>query len=165
VSILDRPRPETGKRNQEVVQMISAWVMLADHAQAIGGKTFISGGGWNVTGPDPVPSAVVVHAKLPWHEMNENKKFVLELLDADGQAVEQETPDGLKPVRIEGGFAATPLPEMRPGSELGAMLAINVPPLQLASSSSFVWQLSINGKTKDEWRAVFYTRAALHQAA
>jgi hypothetical protein len=91
--------------------------------------------------------------------MNEKKKIVLELLDADGQAVEQETPDGMKPVRIEGDFSATPSPELRPGSELGAMLAVNLPPLLLTPGASFVWQLSISGKTRDEWRAVFYTRA------
>ena len=33
-------------------------MLLCDAAQVSDGKLFILGGGWSMTGPDPVPSAV-----------------------------------------------------------------------------------------------------------
>jgi hypothetical protein len=33
-------------------------LLLADPADAVGGKLYINGGGWNVTGLQPVPFAI-----------------------------------------------------------------------------------------------------------
>ena len=33
-------------------------MLLADAAQQLGGKLYILGGGWSVTGPQPAPSAI-----------------------------------------------------------------------------------------------------------
>ena len=35
-------------------------MMLADSAQVAGGKLYILGGGWSITGPMPCPSAIAV---------------------------------------------------------------------------------------------------------
>jgi hypothetical protein len=140
-------------------------MLLADHAQCAEGKLFISGGGVNLVGPGPTPLALAIHIRMPWHDMNRKHKFVVELMDSDGQPVEIETPDGLSPLRIEGDFSTTPGPEQRPGSELVASLAANFGPLPLAPDSGYVWTLSINGKSRDEWRLPFRTRALPFQQA
>ena len=39
--------------------------MLADSAQEVGGKLYILGGGWSVTGPVVPPSAVAIKIDVP----------------------------------------------------------------------------------------------------
>ena len=41
-------------------------LMLADSAQEVGGKLYILGGGWSVTGPVVPPSAVAIKIDVPW---------------------------------------------------------------------------------------------------
>ena len=40
--------------------------MLADYAAAADGKLTIVGGGWTVTGPQPVPFAIAILVEVPW---------------------------------------------------------------------------------------------------
>ena len=87
---------------------IKVTLMLADHAQAVGGKLYISGGGWSITGPAPTAFAIALDMKIPWHGINIDHTLRLELLDADGQPVEIETPDGPQSLRLDGTFQATP---------------------------------------------------------
>ena len=56
-------------------------LLLADHADAVGGKLYINGGGWNVTGPQPVPSGVAMLIEVPWDQTNTKHQVLLELLD------------------------------------------------------------------------------------
>jgi hypothetical protein len=60
-------------------------LLLADHADAVGGKLYINGGGWNVTGPQPVPFAIAMLIEVPWDQTNTKHRVLLELLDADGK--------------------------------------------------------------------------------
>jgi len=39
-------------------------LLLCDSAQAVGGKLYILGGGWNIISPPPGPTAVVLHVHL-----------------------------------------------------------------------------------------------------
>ena len=36
-------------------------MLLADSAQAVEGKLYILGGGWNITGPEPSPSGIAIY--------------------------------------------------------------------------------------------------------
>ena len=56
-------------------------MMLADSAQAIGGKLYVLGGGWSITGPAPTPSAIVIKIDVPWDQANikHHAKFELVL--------------------------------------------------------------------------------------
>src|SRR3989304_5729195 len=45
-------------------------MLLADAAQAIGGKLYILGGGWSVTGPHPTAAAIAPQIEGPWDEAN-----------------------------------------------------------------------------------------------
>jgi hypothetical protein len=132
-----------------------AYLMLADHAENAGGKLFINGGGWNQRMPNPGPWALALQVKVPWDDMNRRFKFRLELLDADSLPFEAETPEGQKPVAVEGDFHVTAHPQQKRGSQLNGLVAINLPPLALPAGEQFEWTLSIDGESRDEWRASF----------
>ena len=66
---------------------IRATMLLADSAQAVEGKLYILGGGWNITGPDPTPSAIAVYIEVSWDLSNMRHPWSLELVDSDGQPV------------------------------------------------------------------------------
>jgi hypothetical protein len=58
-----------------------------DHADVVGGKLYINGGGWNVTGPQPSPFAIAMLIEVPWDQTKTKHRVLLELLDADGNEV------------------------------------------------------------------------------
>jgi hypothetical protein len=135
-------------------------MMLADHAQAVGGKLWISGGGWSITGPAPCPFAIAIDIKVPWHGINTDHGVKLELMDADGQPVEVETPEGARPIRLEGSFKVTPGPDARPGTPIDFPLAFNLPPQPIPPGGRYEWRLWIDGESQDDWRLSFSTRPA-----
>ena len=78
-------------------------MLLADSAQAVGGKLYILGGGWSITGPMPSPSAIALKIEVPWDLAARRHNILLELVDADGQPIRLPTPQGEQPVRAEAG--------------------------------------------------------------
>jgi hypothetical protein len=135
-----------------------ATLLLADAAQAVGNKLFILGGGWSVTGPDPVPAALAVHVKVPWDEANLRHTLRLELIDSDGAPVMAETPEGTEPLVIEHEFEVGRPPGMTPGTPIDLSLAINLGPLPLPPGGRYEWRLSIDGRSEAHWHAAFSTR-------
>ncbi len=133
-------------------------MMLADSAQAVGGKLYILGGGWNLTGPAPTPSAIVMYVQIPWEQTNVRHPWKLELLDEDGQPVLVSTPIGEKPLVLEGQLEAGRPPGVRHGSHIGLPVALNLGPLPLQPGKRYVWQLWINNETDENWRLPFDTR-------
>jgi hypothetical protein len=130
--------------------------LLADAAQAVGGKLYILGGGWSMTGPDPIPSAIALKIEVPWTEANRRHDLLLALLDADGQPVRI----GDSPVEIRGQVEVGRPAGLPAGTPLDAALAINVGPLPLPPGARYVWRLSINGETREDWYVGFPTRPA-----
>lgn len=139
---------------------IRATMLLCDAAQAVEGKLYILGGGWNTIGPDPAPTAIAMYVEIPWDMTNVKHPWRLELLDADDQPVEVPTPAGDRPLVVEGEFEVGRPPGVTPGVGLGVPLAINVGPIALTPGRRYVWRLSIHGESNDNWRLPFSTRAA-----
>ena len=73
-------------------------MLLADFAQVSDGKLTVVGGGWSLTGPEPVPFGIAILIRVPWDQANQRHVMRLELLDADGQPVEMETEEGQQQV-------------------------------------------------------------------
>ena len=65
--------------------VVRVTMLLADFAQVSDGKLTIVGGGWSLTGPDPVPFGIAILIRVPWDQANQRHVMRLELLDADGQ--------------------------------------------------------------------------------
>ncbi len=135
-------------------------LILADSAQAVGGKLYLLGGGWTLTGPDPSPSAIAVLVEIPWDEANRVFNFKLSLFTGDDQAVIVPTPVGDRPVEIEGQFEAGRPPGLKPGTPLMIPLVVNLAPLPLPPDGLYVWKLEINGRSEEDWQLAFRTRPA-----
>lgn len=138
-----------------------ATILLADAAQAISGKLYILGGGWSITGPDPVPFSVAVKIEVPWDQANVSHDVRLELLDGDGRLVLlPHDPDAEpQPLVIDGAVEVGRPPKLLPGTPLDSVLAINFPTgLPLDPGHRYEWRLFINDETRHEWTVGFTTR-------
>jgi hypothetical protein len=133
-------------------------LILADAAQVAEGKLNVLGGGWTITGPDPVPFALAGIIEVPWQETNRNHTFRFELIDLDGNPVMVDGPDGQQPVALDGGFEVGRPPGVRAGSFLPMPFALACASLALPPGSHFEWRFSINGKGHEDWRLAFSTR-------
>lgn len=131
-----------------------ATMLLADYAQAVEGKLYIVGGGWNIMGPGST-SAVAIHVHVPWDQTNMQHRWRLELIDSDDQPVLVAGPVGEQPIVIEGAFEVGRPPGVPLGTEQGVSLAINVGPLTLVPGGRYVWRLSVNENTDENWRLPF----------
>ncbi len=133
-------------------------LLLADHADAVGGKLYINGGGWNVTGPQPVPSAIAMLIEVPWDQTNTKHQVLLELLDVDGNAVDITPGDEPEPVKIVSFLEVGRPPGVKPGTPLAVPFAVNLGPIPLEGAAQYVWRLSIDGHSEDDWNLTFSTR-------
>lgn len=133
-------------------------MLLADSVQAVGGKLYILGGGWSITGPTAA-SGLAMHIEVPWDQANLRHPWKLELLDADGNPVLVQE----RPVAFQGEIEVGRPPGLKPGTPIGVPIAINIGPLPLEPGSRFEWRLSIDGNTDDNWRVTFSTRSAEEQ--
>ena len=66
------------------------FLILADAAEATGGKLYMLGGGWDVltinTGfPAQHPFAIGLGLSVPWNETNQRHNITVEITDEDGQ--------------------------------------------------------------------------------
>lgn len=138
-------------------------MLLADQAQAVGGKLYILGGGWSITGPDPTPSAIAIKIEVPWDQANRKHTLQLSLVDEDGQPAMVPTATGDRPVELGGEFEAGRPAGLKPGTPLDVTLAINIGPLPLLPNTRYVWRLSIDGHAEDDWRVGFTTRPPREQ--
>ena len=141
----------------DLMPLMRVTIMLADAAQESGGKLYILGGGWSVTGPDIPPSALAMKIDVPWDQANMRHTWMLKLVSEDGVPVEIEG----QAVRIEGEFEVGRPPGAAPGSYIDVPLAVNFGSLPLAPGRRYVWKLSIDGETNDDWDREFFVRRGL----
>lgn len=130
--------------------------MLADSAQEVGGKLYVLGGGWSVTGPAVPPSALVAKIDVPWDQANRSHHWRWDLLDEDGEPVRlPETPEG---IRVEGDFEVGRPPGLPPGTPIDVPLAINLGPLPLEPGRRYVWHFTVDGEASEDWDREFLVR-------
>ena len=136
-------------------------LMLADSAQAVGGKLYVLGGGWSITGPAPTPFAIAGKIEVPWDLATQPHSARLELVDADGNAVEAPTIDGgSEPLVVELPIETGIPPGLKPGTPIDWPFAINFGPLPLAPGGRFEWRLTVDGHADADWMLAFTTRPA-----
>ena len=138
-------------------------MMLADSAQEVGGKLYILGGGWSITGPEAVPMAIALKLEVPWDRTNERHSLLIELLDEDGNPFLVDGPeehDGKVPLQVTGEFEAGRPPGIKPGTPIDSALAVNFGPLPLEPGRRYQWRLSIDDATDEDWTLGFSTRPA-----
>jgi hypothetical protein len=133
-------------------------MLLCDAAQVAEGKLYILGGGWSITGPEPMPSAIAIKIDVGWHETEKMHHWELFLIDADGEPVMFDTPEGRQPVEIRGDFQVGRPEGIPAGSSVDFALAVNIGPLPLTTATRFTWRLSIDGVSEEDWSLAFTTR-------
>jgi hypothetical protein len=133
-------------------------LLLADHADAVGGKLYINGGGWNVTGPQALPFAIAMLIEVPWDQTNTKHRVLLELLDADGNEVEVASDENSEPVKIASLLEVGRPPGVKPGTPLAVPFAVNFAAIPLEPGAQYVWRLSIDGHSEEDWNLTFSTR-------
>lgn len=100
-------------------------LILANHAEAVNGLLYISGGGWTDTHrqirrDNPPPNnhfGIGISVRIPWNETNQPHKFVVEVQNDDATNTV---------VRAEGELNVGRPPQLSPGAVQHAVLAINV---------------------------------------
>ena len=133
-------------------------MLLADAAQAVGGKLFVLGGGWSVIGPSPAPMAIAIKIDVPWHQTNHRHHWVLDLVDQDGHPVMVPVADGKRPVQVTGDFQVGRPAGVAEGTPIDVPLAISVGPIPLPPGTRCVWRLSIDGVADPNWQVAFDVR-------
>jgi len=142
------------------VHAVKVTMLLADYAQVTDGKLTVVGGGWSMTGPEPMPFGIALLVHVPWDQANRKHVMRLELVDTDGAPVMVEAEEGVEtPVvffddlEFEVGRPAG----VKPGTPLDLPLAINSGPLPL-EPGRYEWRLSIDGESDSDWRLAFSVR-------
>jgi hypothetical protein len=140
---------------------VKVTMLLADFAQVADGKLTIVGGGWSLTGPEPVPFSIALLVQVPWDRANERHRMRLELLDADGAPVLVDTDDGEEPVVVfdDAPFEVGRPAGLKPGTDLDFLIALNSAPIPLGPGR-YVWKLTIDGVSDPDWRLAFTVREA-----
>ena len=133
-------------------------ILLADYAEALNGKLYVMGGGWSVTNPEPLPMALALKVEVPWDQSNRPHQLSIRLVDADGQAVEQDSPEGRHPIEMGADFEVGRPPGVKHGSPLDFALALNIQRGPLERDTRYSWVVYLDGETREEWSVSFSTR-------
>jgi hypothetical protein len=117
-------------------------MILADGAQAVGGKLYMLGGGWThlfvpqLPGPPLAPFAIALGVTVPYHLTNRKFNFALELSDADGNRVAEVLAAELEQGRPPG---------LRPGTNQSILLAVNARP-EFPAAGRHTFKATIDGQ-------------------
>ena len=132
-------------------------MLLADGAHAAGGKLYVLGGGWSVTGPGPTAMALALRIEVPWDGTEEDHTWHLALVDADGRAV-MCAQHGTHPVERTGRFHAHRNADSRPGVPIGFVLTVDAGLVSVPPGGRYVWVFTVDGETREDWQLAFTSR-------
>jgi hypothetical protein len=120
------------------------YMLLADGATAVGGKLYVLGGGWNMIGVaefpgrPPTPFSIAIGVSVPWTHTNRKFTLTIELVDADGERVDDEMG-----VALESGRP----PGMRPGTSQNIPLTLTAHP-EFPAPGAHTLAAKIDGEIK-----------------
>ena len=123
------------------------FLILADHAEAINGKMYLMGGGWDSRQvqdfAQPVPITIAAAVMVPWNATNQRHQLRLRVEDADGHQLAE--------VKVE--FTTGRPPQLSVGMLQRVPLAFQQIPIRLPGPGVYVIVAEINGR--DDKRIVF----------
>lgn len=120
---------------------------IADHAEAVRGKLYVTGGCWNVLNVASLPAthshlSLAMTLRVPWPETNIEHAIGIDLLDEDGESALSNP--------VEGKFEVGRAPGVRPGDEILNVLVLNMEGLQLPREGMYTFKLTIDGSLLGE---------------
>lgn len=121
---------------------MEAALLLCDYAEAVNGKLYMMGAGWNVlfAVDQPVNVSVATLIEVAWDQTNVRHTLAVRLLTLDGEPVDV---DG-HAVEATGEFEVGRPAGVKPGSSFNAPFVWNFAGVRLASGQ-YEWQLAIDG--------------------
>jgi hypothetical protein len=116
--------------------------LVADHAEAVGGKLYVTGGCWNSITVLQLPAqhshlTVAATLHIPWQATNQPHSLHLDLIDEDGQS---RLPEPLE-AKLEAGRP----PGMRAGDEALVVMAFNFDGLKFERAGLHEFVLNVDG--------------------
>ena len=126
-------------------------VLLCDHAQEVGGKLYILGGGWSTYHGSPATMALAVKVSVPWDAANIPHELLAQLVTEDGTPPLLPGPEGAlvpAPVHFQGRFEAGRPAGVAPGSDLDAPFAVNIAGIPLLPWR-YEWHISVDDELLD----------------
>ena len=117
-------------------------LLLCDFAEAVNGKLYVMGGGWNVlfAPGQPVSMSVAAIIAVPWDQTNRRHELSLDLLDVDGAPIEIEGQE----ITVTGEFELGRPPGVKPGTTFNAPFVWTFAGLALGEGN-YEWKLNIDG--------------------
>jgi hypothetical protein len=96
------------------------FLILADSVQAVDGKLYMLGGGWDQrtsqSYPEPIQLGLAISLLVPWDETNQKQSLAIAIRDSDGRDVVPT---------INGQIEVGRPPGLRPGVTQRSLMAIN----------------------------------------
>lgn len=139
----DAPKGEVQLETTRIEALI-----LANHAEAINGLLYLSGGGWTDVhrqiqgGVLPANHfGIGLSIRVPWHETNENHRFALDVQNEDATQVL---------VHAEGDINVGRPPQLHRGDIQHAVFAINVDTI-FPQPGGYQVIATVNGKNTVTW--------------
>ncbi len=116
---------------------------VADHAEAINGKLYVTGGCWDRIFAPVIPAihnhlSIVFSITVPWTATNEKHQLEIVLEDADGAS--------LLPSEIKGEFEVGRPPGWRPGDDATMVGVFNINGLKFEKAGRHAFVLKIDGQ-------------------
>jgi len=95
------------------------FLLLTDHSEAVNGKLYMTGGGWNVLRFPELPQewtfGIALGIDVAWDETNRSHDLLLKIEDPDGVQLGES---------LEGNFETGRPPGMPPGQEQRLVMSI-----------------------------------------
>ena len=139
----------------EIAQPTIDFLLLADHAEAVNGKLYLMGGGWDVRAvrdfAQPVPLTIALAVLVPWNATNQRHHLRLRVEDADGHGLAE----------VKGEFVAGRPPQLAAGTTQRIPLAFQHIPVVRSGPGVYAVIAEMNGR--DERRTTFTAVAAPHE--
>lgn len=143
-----------GVQNPLELQPTVEFAILADAVQAVAGKLFILGGGWDTLFVASFPAqhhslGIALRLRVPWRAAGRELSLTIDLEDEDGTSI-------LAGKKLRHDFVTRHPKGVPEGSDLGVVRAFtfNNVPLPRAGSYSFV--IAVGGQ--ELYRLRFYAR-------
>jgi hypothetical protein len=116
--------------------------LVADHAEAVGGKLYVTGGCWNSLAVPQLPAqhshlTVAAALHLPWKATNQPHMLDLDLIDGDGQSRLSEP--------VQGELEAGRPPGMRVGDEVLIVITFNFDGVKFETPGVHEFVLKLDG--------------------
>jgi len=123
--------------------------LIADHAEAVNGKLYLTGGGWDTLAVPELPAqhphiSLAVVLRIPWTATNQQHTFEIVLVDEDGTSLLPET--------VGGQFEAGRPPGMRSTDDQTAIFALSINGLELKRDGTHIFRLLLDGSPEAEAR-------------